>query len=106
MTDKAADFFISRAGADADFAAVIGQILEGAGFSVILQQWDFADRNFMERMQAALGKPPLPPYCGYGRPRQGARGTGKSLCCAGMGDASESEGSVMRLPLASWRRDN
>jgi hypothetical protein len=49
-----ADFFISRAGADADFAAVIGTILEGEGYRVILQQWDFANTNFMERMQTAL----------------------------------------------------
>ena len=47
-------FFISRAGADAHFAAVIGSILEGAGNRVTLQDWDFANRNFMERMQAAL----------------------------------------------------
>jgi tetratricopeptide (TPR) repeat protein len=46
--------FVSRAGADADFAAVIGEILESAGHSVVLQQWDFANRNFMERMHAAL----------------------------------------------------
>ena len=49
-----ADFFISRAGADADFAAVIGSILEDAGSRVILQQWDFANTNFMGRMQTAL----------------------------------------------------
>ncbi|HEY6324980.1 MAG TPA: FxSxx-COOH system tetratricopeptide repeat protein [Candidatus Cybelea sp.] len=46
--------FVSRAGEDADFAAVIGKILESAGHSVVLQQWDFANRNFMERMHAAL----------------------------------------------------
>jgi tetratricopeptide (TPR) repeat protein len=46
--------FISRAGADADLAAVIGAILESAGHQVILQQWDFANRNFMETMHAAL----------------------------------------------------
>lgn len=46
--------FVSRAGADADFAAVIGGILESAGYAVVLQQWDFANRNFMERMHAAL----------------------------------------------------
>ncbi len=46
--------FISRAGADAPFAAEIGKILEEAGFGVILQQWDFANANFMERMHAAL----------------------------------------------------
>jgi TIR domain len=48
------DFFISRAGADALFAEEIGQILETAGHRVVLQQWDFANRNFMERMHAAL----------------------------------------------------
>ncbi len=46
--------FISRAGADADLAAVIGSVLEAAGHDVILQQWDFANRNFVERMHAAL----------------------------------------------------
>ncbi len=48
------DFFISRAGADAPFAAEVGRILEDAGHTVVLQQWDFANRNFMERMHAAL----------------------------------------------------
>ncbi|MBV8343406.1 MAG: tetratricopeptide repeat protein [Candidatus Eremiobacteraeota bacterium] len=48
--------FISRAGADADFAAEIGRILEEAGHEVILQQWDFANRNFMERMHDALSR--------------------------------------------------
>jgi tetratricopeptide (TPR) repeat protein len=52
--DAVQTFFISRAGADADFAAQIGHILEDAGHRVILQQWDFANRNFMEAMQAAL----------------------------------------------------
>ena len=35
-------------------ASKIGQILEKAGHRVYLQQWDFANRNFMERMDAAL----------------------------------------------------
>lgn len=48
------DFFISRAGADAAFADEIGRILEDAGNRVELQQWDFANRNFMERMHTAL----------------------------------------------------
>ena len=48
------DFFISRAGADADIAGVIGRILEEAGHRIVLQQWDFANRNFMERMHRAL----------------------------------------------------
>ena len=43
------DFFISRAGAEAPFTAEVGRILEDAGHSVVLQQWDFANRNFMER---------------------------------------------------------
>ena len=46
--------FVSRAGVDADFAAVIGEILQTAGYAVTLQQWDFANRNFMERMHASL----------------------------------------------------
>lgn len=52
--DQPIDFFISRAGADAALAAEIGRILEDDGKRVILQQWDFANRNFMERMQASL----------------------------------------------------
>jgi hypothetical protein len=57
FSDSAArrpDFFISRAGADAGFASVIGRILEDAGHRVILQQWDFANSNFMGQMHAAL----------------------------------------------------
>ena len=53
--ERLPDFFISRAGADAPFAAEVGRILEDAGHTVVLQQWDFANRNFMERMHAALG---------------------------------------------------
>jgi hypothetical protein len=34
--DAKAALFISRAGADADFAAVIGEILDAEGYSVIL----------------------------------------------------------------------
>jgi hypothetical protein len=48
------DFLIGRSGVDASFAARIGHILENAGHRVILQQWDFANRNFMERVRAAL----------------------------------------------------
>ena len=48
------DFFIARAGADKKFAVQIGNILEDAGYSVILQDWDFADKNFVERMHDAL----------------------------------------------------
>jgi tetratricopeptide (TPR) repeat protein len=46
--------FISRAGADAEFAAVIGGILETAGYAVTLQQWDFANKSFVAQMHAAL----------------------------------------------------
>jgi predicted ATPase len=46
--------FISRAGADADIAAEIAQVLESAGHGVILQQWHFANRSFVERMHDAL----------------------------------------------------
>jgi len=49
-----ADFFISRAGADAEFAAQIGHILEDAGYRVLLQQWDFGNKNFMGEMHDAL----------------------------------------------------
>ena len=52
--ERPPDFFISRAGADAPFAAEVGRVLEDAGHTVVLQQWDFANRNFMERMHAAL----------------------------------------------------
>ena len=49
-------FFVSRADADAEFASVIEEVLQAAGFTVILQQWDFANRNFTERMHAALAE--------------------------------------------------
>jgi hypothetical protein len=47
---------ISRAGSDAEFAAVVGKVLEEAGYAVILQQWDFANRSFIERMHAVLAE--------------------------------------------------
>jgi hypothetical protein len=53
-TQELPDFFISRAGIDAPFAEAIGHIIKNAGRRVVLQQWDFANRNFMERMHAAL----------------------------------------------------
>jgi TIR domain-containing protein len=53
-TQELPDFFVSRAGADAPFAEAIGHIIENAGHRVVLQQWDFANRNFMEQMHAAL----------------------------------------------------
>ena len=53
------EFFISRAGAhpaDVAMAAKVGATIEANGHQgrVVLQQWDFANRNFMERMDAAL----------------------------------------------------
>ena len=55
MTKEFADFFISRAGADKAIAAEIATILVGAGYRVILQDWDFANKNFMGEMHYALG---------------------------------------------------
>jgi hypothetical protein len=46
--------FISRAGADAAFGAEIGRVLDAAGYRVILEQWDFANQNFMAKMHEAL----------------------------------------------------
>ncbi len=53
------ELFISRAGAnphDVAMAAQVGRLLEGQPHNkrVILQQWDFPNRNFMERVDAAL----------------------------------------------------
>jgi tetratricopeptide (TPR) repeat protein len=53
-SERPPDFFISRAGADAPFAAEIGRILEAAGHTAVLQQWDFANHNFVQRMHSAL----------------------------------------------------
>ena len=54
MENKARAFFISRAGADGNFAAEIAAVLEEAGYVVSLQQWDFANKNFMDQMHEAL----------------------------------------------------
>jgi hypothetical protein len=48
------DFFISRAGPDKDIALRIADILEAVGRRVLIQDRDFANRSFMERMQYAL----------------------------------------------------
>ncbi len=50
----APEFFISRAGPDSAVAQRIAHILEDAGRRVIIQDWDFKNRAFMERMHAAL----------------------------------------------------
>ena len=51
--DRPPEFFVSRAGPDAAIAAVIAHILEAAGRTVIIQDWDFKNRAFMERMHTA-----------------------------------------------------
>ena len=52
--EVAADFFISRTGADAAIAIAVADALKGAGYRVLVQDKDFANRNFMERMDAGL----------------------------------------------------
>lgn len=50
-------FFISRAGASAADVAIsstVRDILVAAGYRVVLQQFDFKNHNFMERMDSAL----------------------------------------------------
>ncbi len=46
--------FISRAGSDAAAGEWIAQVLVAAGYQVILQQWSFANKSFINQMQAAL----------------------------------------------------
>lgn len=46
--------FISRAASDGALASMIGRALEDAGYTVVLQQWDFTNRNFVEAMHSAL----------------------------------------------------
>jgi HAD superfamily hydrolase (TIGR01662 family) len=49
------DFFISRSGADAGWAQWIAWQLEAAGYSVIVQDWDFQPgSNFMRDIRRAL----------------------------------------------------
>ena len=52
--DRPPEFFVSRAGPDAAIATAIAHILEAAGRRVIIQDWDFKNRAFMERMHTAL----------------------------------------------------
>jgi hypothetical protein len=53
-SDEQRDFFISRSGSDAAVAQAIGAVLEAAGHRVLLQDWDFPNHNFIERMHTAL----------------------------------------------------
>lgn len=54
ISGEAIDFFVSRAGSDSAIAEQIAAMLEEMGFKVVLQQWDFRNRSFIERMHAAL----------------------------------------------------
>jgi ankyrin repeat protein/Flp pilus assembly protein TadD len=54
MPDSTGLLFISRAAADHEFAAKIARDLEVAGYQTLLQQWDFANSSFIERMHSAL----------------------------------------------------
>ena len=57
------DFFVSRAGDDKRLAQAIASIIEdarrpdGTPYRVVIQDWDFANHNFMERMDWALSTP-------------------------------------------------
>jgi hypothetical protein len=49
------DFFVSRTGADAAWAQWIAWQLEAAGYSVVIQDWDFGPGgNFVHKMQQAV----------------------------------------------------
>jgi tetratricopeptide (TPR) repeat protein len=51
---KRIDFFVSRTGADAAWAQWIAWQLEGKGYSVVIQDWDFGPGvNFIHKMQQA-----------------------------------------------------
>src|SRR5579885_1662354 len=50
------EVFISRAGTDAEISERIAMILRDIGYDVILQQWNFPNRNFIERMHDALAR--------------------------------------------------
>lgn len=53
-SDSKRDFFISRNGADRDWAAWVAWELEEEGYTTILQDWDFLPgENFILRMNEA-----------------------------------------------------
>jgi hypothetical protein len=55
MTSESKDFFISYTSADLRWAEWIADQLEGAGYSTVLQAWDFRPGdNFVVRMSQAL----------------------------------------------------
>lgn len=45
-----ADFFISRAGGDRETAALVDEILREAGYSTFIQDRDFGNCDFTEKM--------------------------------------------------------
>ena len=47
-------FFISRTTADAAIAIAAADALTGAGYRVLIQDKDFANRNFMDMMDLGL----------------------------------------------------
>jgi hypothetical protein len=52
---KVRDFFISYTGADVAWAEWVAQTLEDAGYTTVLQAWDFRPGdNFIQRMDQAL----------------------------------------------------
>ena len=54
VADGQIDFFISRAGADAVVAQRIDAILREAGYTTILQDWDFGHADFVAKMDDAI----------------------------------------------------
>ena len=50
------DFFISRAGGDSEIAKAVAKIFEDAGYSTILQDWDFGHADFVAKMDDALSR--------------------------------------------------
>ncbi len=49
------DYFVSYTGEDTDWAVCIAWWLEGAGFSAIVQEWDFRPgHNFISMMQLGM----------------------------------------------------
>jgi hypothetical protein len=47
-------FFISRTGADADAAKEVGRVLEADGWRVLIQDRDFANKSFLDKMDKGL----------------------------------------------------
>lgn len=56
-TDVEKDFFITYSSKDLPWPTWVGATLEAAGYSVVLQAWDFrAGENFMAHMDDALSR--------------------------------------------------